>query len=33
MLLTGILVLFGFTRVMGMFGRFEAPRERLTPAV
>jgi hypothetical protein len=33
MLLTGILVLFGLTRVMGMFGRFEAPRERLTPAL
>jgi hypothetical protein len=33
MLLTGILVLFGLTRVMGMFGRFEAPRERLTPAM
>lgn len=27
MLLTGILVLFGLTRVMGMFGRFELPRE------
>jgi hypothetical protein len=33
MLLAGILVLFGLTRVMGMFGRFEAPRERLTPAL
>jgi hypothetical protein len=32
MLLTGILVLFGLTRVMGMFGRFEAPRESLNPA-
>jgi hypothetical protein len=33
MLLTGILVLFGLTRVMGMFGRFEVPREGLKPAL
>lgn len=32
MLLTGVLVLFGLTRVMGMFGRFEAPRRGLMPA-
>jgi hypothetical protein len=33
MLLSGVLVLFGLTRVMGMFARFQAPRQEPTLAV
>jgi hypothetical protein len=32
MLLTGVLVLFGLTRVMGLFGRFDASRQGAAPA-
>ena len=32
MLLAGVLVLFGLTRVMGLFGRFDAPRQSAVPA-
>jgi hypothetical protein len=33
MLLAGVLMLFGLTRVMGMFGRVDSPRQDLSAAV